>query len=80
MVLSRTSTSPKEEATVHRKSIVSWGDVKGLFGEDRDSLKDLLHEVIQEVLEAERNDALGAQKGERTGDHWGIAAGITRGR
>ena len=32
---------------VQRKSIVSLGEVKGLFGEDRDFLKDLLHEVIQ---------------------------------
>ena len=56
---------------VQRKSIVSLGEVKGLFGEDRDFLKDLLHEVIQEVLEAEMNDALGAQKGERTGDRLG---------
>ena len=60
---------------VHRKSIVSLGEVKGLFGEDRDFLKDLLHEVIQEVLEAEMNDALGAQKGERTGDRLGYRSG-----
>ena len=75
MVLSQTSTSPKEEATVHRKSIVSLGEVKGLFGADRDYLKDMLHEVIQEVLEAERNDAVGAQKGERTGDRLGYLSG-----
>lgn len=60
---------------VHRKSIVSLGEVKGLFGEDRDFLKALLHEVIQEVLEAEMNDALGAQKGERTGDRLGYRSG-----
>lgn len=60
---------------VHRKSIVSLGEVKGLFGEDRNFLKDLLHEVIQEVLEAEMNDALGAQKGERTGDRLGYRSG-----
>ena len=75
MVFSRTFTSPKEEAIVQRKSIVSLGEVKGLFGEDRDFLKDLLHEVIQEVLEAEMNDALGAQKGERTGDRLGYRSG-----
>ena len=60
---------------VHRKSIVSLGEVKGLLHEDRDFLKDLLHEVIQEVLEAEMNDALGAQKGERTGDRLGYRSG-----
>jgi len=60
---------------VHRKSIVSLGEVKGLLGEDRDFLKELLHEVIQEVLEAEMNDALGAQKGERTGDRLGYRSG-----
>lgn len=60
---------------VHRKSIVSLGEVKGLLHEDRDFLKDLLHEVIQEVLEAEMNDALGAHKGERTGDRLGYRSG-----
>ncbi len=60
---------------VHRKSIVSLGEVKGLLHEDRDFLKELLHEVIQEVLEAEMNDALGAQKGERTGDRLGYRSG-----
>ena len=60
---------------VHRKSIVSLGEVKGLLGEDRDFLKELLHEVIQEVLEAEMNDALGAQKGERTGERLGYRSG-----
>ena len=60
---------------VHKKSIVSLGEVKGLFGEDRDFLKDLLREVIQEVLEVEMNDALGAQKGERTGARLGYRSG-----
>ena len=60
---------------VHKKSIVSLGEVKGLLGEDRDFLKELLHEVIQEVLEAEMNDALGAQKGERTGERLGYRSG-----
>ena len=60
---------------VHRKSIVSLGEVKGLLHEDRDFLKELLHEVIQEVLEAEMNDALGAQKGERTGERLGYRSG-----
>ena len=60
---------------VHKKSIVTLGEVKGLLGEDRDFLKELLHEVIQEVLEAEMNDALGAQKGERTGDRLGYRCG-----
>ena len=60
---------------VHRKSIVSLGEVKGLLHEDRDFLKELLHEVVQEVLEAEMNDALGAQKGERTGDRLGYRSG-----
>lgn len=60
---------------VHKKSIVTLGEVKGLLGEDRDFLKELLHEVIQEVLEAEMNDALGAQKGERTGDRLGYRSG-----
>lgn len=39
------------------KSIVNLSEVKGLFCEDRDYLKELLHETIQEVLKAEMNDA-----------------------
>ena len=53
---------------VKSKSIVSMPEVKGLLCENRDFLKDLLSEVIQETLESEMDDALGARKTERTSD------------
>jgi len=40
--------------------------VKELLSEDREFLKPLIQAALQEVLEAEMNDALCAKKGERT--------------
>ena len=60
---------------VRTKSIVPFNEVKDLLGEDRDFLKELVREVIQETLEAEMNDAVGAQKGERTSARLGYRSG-----
>ena len=38
---------------VSQKSIVTLGEVKGLLHEDRDFLKQLVREAVQETLEAE---------------------------
>lgn len=49
--------------------------VEGLLGQDRDQLKALLRESLQEVLEAEMTDALGAAPGARTDGRLGYRAG-----
>jgi transposase-like protein len=51
---------------------VSW---KELMSEDADFLKPLMREVVQQVLEAEMDEALGAQKSERTGERVGYRSG-----
>jgi transposase-like protein len=50
----------------------SW---KELMSEDADFVKPLLEEVVQQVLEAEMDEALGAQKSERTGERVGYRSG-----
>lgn len=52
-----------------------WLNLKELFGEDKDSLKALLREVVQEVLEAEMSEALGAEKSERNPGRVGYRSG-----
>jgi putative transposase len=50
-------------------------EVKALLGEDRDFLRPLVEAVLQELLEAEMSDALGAAKGERTAARLGYQSG-----
>jgi putative transposase len=49
--------------------------IKELFDEDKDLIRELMQIAIQEVLEAEMVDALGAEKGERTEDRLGYRSG-----
>ena len=41
-------------------------DLKALAGNDREFLRQLIRTTLQEVLEAEMTEVLGAAKGERT--------------
>lgn len=50
-------------------------ELKELMGEDRDLVKVLLGELLQEVLEAEMDEALQAGKGERTPNRLGFRSG-----
>ena len=49
--------------------------VKELMSEDRDGLREIVRSVMQEMLEAEMDEALGAGKGERTADRLGCRSG-----
>ncbi len=49
--------------------------IETLVGRDRELLKALVKESLQEVLEAEMNEALGAGRGERTAQRLGYRAG-----
>jgi transposase-like protein len=54
--------------------------IEALVGQDRELLKALVKESVQEVLEAEMTEALGAETGERTPGRRGYRAGYyTRG-
>src|SRR3954467_3301110 len=46
-------------------------DWKDVFGSGPDGLRALVQQVVQEVLEAEMDDTVAAQKGERTPDRQG---------
>src|SRR5918993_446179 len=50
-------------------------EVKALLSEDRDFLRPLVQAVLQELLEAEMTEALGAAKGERTPERLGYRTG-----
>jgi transposase-like protein len=50
-------------------------DVKALLAQDQDFLRPLVQAVLQELLEAEMSEALGAAKGERTPDRLGYRSG-----
>src|SRR5690348_14952205 len=51
---------------------ISW---KALMAEQSDFLRPLVQEVVQQVLEAEMDEALGAEKGERTPNRQGYRSG-----
>jgi putative transposase len=57
----------------HRKSTVS--ELKAVFATDQDLVRGIVQLAIQEFLEAEMNDALGATKGERTEGRLGYRSG-----
>src|SRR5712672_1941514 len=50
-------------------------DVKALLAEDEEFLRALVRTALQEVLEAEMTEALGAEKGERAAGRLGYRSG-----
>src|SRR5262245_60641213 len=50
-------------------------EIKSLLSADKDFLKPLVRTVLQEVLEAEMTEALGASKGERAEGRLGYRSG-----
>ena len=61
---------------IKRKGI----DWKGLLSEEKDLLKAAMQDMVQEILEAEMDEALGARKSERRSARAGYRSGYyTRG-
>jgi putative transposase len=58
-----------------KKPTLSVSQIKTALGEQEDFLKGLVQWVVQEVLEAEMEEALGAGKGERTSGRMGYRSG-----
>src|SRR5438874_519527 len=50
-------------------------DIKAVLAEDEEFLRALVRMALQEVLEAEMTEALGAEKGERTSGRQGYRSG-----
>jgi putative transposase len=53
-------------------------ELKELLSQDGDFLKVLVHQVVQDVLEAEMDETVGARKGERTEGRLGYRSGYYR--
>ena len=53
------------------KGRIAAEDLRKLLSEDRDLLKVIVEETLQQVLEAEMDEALQASKGERTAGRLG---------
>jgi putative transposase len=64
-----------EEHMTQKKDNAKTTDWKDVFGSGPDGLRALVQEVVQEVLEAEMDEAVGAQKSERSADRIGYRAG-----
>jgi len=58
-----------------KKNRITVSEIKELLAKDQDFLRPLVEEVVQQVLEAEMDEALGAQKGERTTTRLGYRSG-----
>lgn len=58
-----------------KKSIVSLEEVKALLSADQDFLKDMVSRSLQDILEAEMNEALQAGKSERCDGRLGYRSG-----
>jgi transposase-like protein len=58
-----------------KKDSAKQPDWKEIFSSGSDGLRALVQEVVQEVLEAEMDETVGAHKSERTGDLVGYRSG-----
>src|SRR5437773_5098108 len=73
------SQSPDPLARMHtmtkRQGKSGTIDVKTVLAEDKEFLRALVRTALQEVLEAEMTEALGAEKGERASGRQGYRSG-----
>ena len=61
--------------TTKHKRNPSLQAVETLLGNDRDALKELVKDALEQILESEMTDALGAAPGERSAERLGYRAG-----
>src|SRR5256885_1962467 len=70
-----TSPTPRSPAMTVAQAKLSVAAAKELLKGDPDGLREVVRAVLQEVLEAEMTDALGAGKGERSAGRLGYRSG-----
>ena len=58
-----------------KQSKTTIAELKELLTQDKDFLRPMLAEIVQQVLESEMDEAVGAQKGERTANRLGYRSG-----
>ncbi len=63
-----------------RKDSAKAGDLKEVLAGQEDFLRGLIQQVVQQVLETEMEEALGAGKGSGARAVWGTGPGTTGGR
>ena len=61
-----------------KQATVDLGEVKELLQRDRDFLKPLVQSMVQELLEVEMTEQLGAERYERTDDRVAYRSGYYR--
>jgi hypothetical protein len=71
------NNQPKQTMTKNENKL-SREEIKLLMEQDTDFLKPVVQFVVQEVLEAEMSEAVGAEKGERTEGRQGYRSGYYR--
>ena len=62
-----TNPVEREHTMTRRKARSGVVDLKALLERDEDYLRAMVQSVVQATLEAEMSEAIGAEKGERTG-------------
>ena len=65
----------REHTMTHEKSTQARANLKALIAEDKDFLREIVRETMQQMLEVEMTDTLGAELGERTEGRLGYRAG-----
>jgi len=65
----------REHTMTQRKSRAAGANLKALMAEDQDFLRHVVREAMQQILEAEMTDTVGAEPGERTELRLGYRAG-----
>ena len=65
----------REHTMTHKKSRAAHGTVKALMAEEKDFLREIVRETMQQLLEAEMSETIGAGPGERTESRLGYRAG-----
>ena len=65
----------REHTMTQEKSTSARTNLKALLAEDEDFLREIVREAMQQILEAEMTDTVGAEPGERTEGRLGYRAG-----
>jgi putative transposase len=65
----------REHTMTQEKSTSARANLKALMTEDKDFLREIVRETMQQLLEVEMTDTLGAEPGERTESRLGYRAG-----
>jgi len=65
----------REHTVTQEKSTQAGANLKALMAEDKDFLREIVRETMQQLLEVEMTDTLGAGPGERTEERLGYRAG-----